>query len=76
MPEMDKKIAANKWATSLEPGDNVPLEHELFTRYVVVQATNANGNSIPIDYQIISDVRLQIFFEKNVEGPATVVVVG
>jgi hypothetical protein len=29
MPEMDKKIAANRWATSLEPGDNVPLEHEL-----------------------------------------------
>lgn len=76
MPEMDKKIAANKWATSLEPGDNVPFEHELFTRYVVVQATDANGNSIPIDYQIISDSRLQIFFGKNVEGPATVVVVG
>jgi len=76
MPEMDKKIVANKWATSLEPGDNVPLEHELFTRYVVVQATDANGHSIPIDYQIISDVRLQIFFKKNVEGPATVVVVG
>ena len=76
MPEMDKKIAANKWATSLEPGENVPLEHKLFTRYVVVQATDANGNSIPIDYRIVSDDRLQIFFKKNVEGPATVVVIG
>jgi hypothetical protein len=76
MPEMDKKIAANRWATSLEPGENVPLEHKLFTRYVVVQATDANGNSIPIDYRIVSDDLLQIFFKKNVDGPATVVVIG
>jgi hypothetical protein len=43
---------------------------------VVVQATDASGNSIPIDYQIVSDTRLQIFFKKNIEGPATVVVIG
>ena len=77
MPEMDKKtpqLISGQPLLSL--ATTCPLEHELFTRYVVVQATDANGNSIPIDYQIVSDVRLQIFFKKNVEGPATVVVVG
>jgi hypothetical protein len=76
MPEMDKKIAANKWATALEPGDSVPLEHELYTRYVVVQATDVNGASISVDYTVISDTRLQITVKKGVEGPITVVLVG
>ena len=61
MPEMDKKIAANKWATSLEPGENVPLEHELFTRYVVVQATDASGNSIPTTEKLDEKISSGVF---------------
>lgn len=76
MPEMDKKIAASKWAAQVEPGENVAFEHELFTRYVVVQATDVNGKSVPVSYEVISDTRLQLFFTKGVEGPATVVLVG
>jgi hypothetical protein len=76
MPKLDEKFAANKWATEVEPGENVALEHELFTRFVVVQATDVNGHSIPLDYQVVSDGRLQLFFKKGVEGPATVVIVG
>ena len=76
MPELDKKIAANKWATAIETGENVPLEHALYTRYLVVQATDVSGHSIPVDYEIISDTRLQLSFRKGVDGPATVVLVG
>ena len=76
MPDKDEKIPASRWATELEPGDNVPLEHELYTRFVAVQATDVNGHSIPVRYEVLSDSRLQLFFDKGVEGPATVVLVG
>jgi hypothetical protein len=76
MPELDKKIVAHKWATSLEPGNNLPLTHGLLSRYVVVQATDTNGHSVPIEYQVIADDRLQVSIDKKVDGPVTVVIVG
>lgn len=61
-------VARLHQGTPIEPGDNVPLEHELYTRFVVVQATDVNGHSIPVRYEVLSDSRLQLFLRQRRGG--------